>query len=61
MARRPRIAPRSLSSGEQRVLASFLAGRLPAGRLDAELAQARDAPPRARTTATVALAELRAA
>jgi hypothetical protein len=30
-----------LSPGEQRVLACFLAGRLPAGQIDAELAQAR--------------------
>jgi hypothetical protein len=61
MARRPRITPRSLTSPEQRVLASFLAGRLPAGRLDAELAQAREAPSRERTTPTVAVAELRVA
>ena len=58
MARRRRIAPRSLTSGEQRVLASFLAGRLTAGRLNAELAQAREAPPR---TPVVAAAKLRAA
>jgi hypothetical protein len=58
MARRPRIAPRSLTSGEQRVLASFIAGRLPAGRLDAELAQAREAPSRA---PVIAAAKLRAA
>jgi hypothetical protein len=32
-----------LSPGEQRVLACFLAGRLPAGQVDAELAQARAA------------------
>jgi hypothetical protein len=44
MARRTRIAPRSLTSGEQRVIASFLAGRLSAGRLHAELAKAREAP-----------------
>ena len=30
-----------LSVAEQRVLTSFLAGRLPAGRVDAELARAR--------------------
>jgi hypothetical protein len=35
--------PRQLTSGEQRALASFLAGRLPAGQLDAELARARGA------------------
>jgi hypothetical protein len=39
----PRIVPKSLSSGERRVLAAFLAGRLPAGRLEAELARARSA------------------
>jgi hypothetical protein len=61
MARRPRIAPRSLTSGEQRVLASFIAGRLPAGRLDAELAQAREVPPRTPAVPTVAAANLRAA
>ncbi len=32
-----------LSPAEQRVLACFLAGRLPAGQLDAELAEARAA------------------
>jgi hypothetical protein len=61
MARLPRITPRSLTSGEQRVLASFLAGRLPAGRLDAELAQAREAPPATLTAAVPRAAELRAA
>jgi hypothetical protein len=60
MARRRRITPRSLTSGEQRVLASFLAGRLPAGRLDAELAQAREAPPRT-PGASVMAPELHAA
>jgi hypothetical protein len=30
-----------LSAGEQRVLTSFLAGRLPAGQVHAELARAR--------------------
>ena len=30
-----------LSASEQRVLTSFLAGRLPAGQVDAELARAR--------------------
>jgi hypothetical protein len=37
-----------LSAGEQRVLACFLSGRLPAGQVHAELAQARaavEAPP----------------
>jgi hypothetical protein len=60
MARRPRIAPRSLTSGEQRVLASFLAGRLSAGRLQTELAKAREAPARSPAAAVVG-AELRAA
>jgi hypothetical protein len=60
MARRHRIAPRSLTTGERRVLASFLAGRLPAGRLDAELALAREAP--SRTAAVPAMAaEMRVA
>jgi hypothetical protein len=58
MGRRHRIAPRSLTSGEQRVLASFLAGRLPAGRLHDELAQAREAPAAA---GVVGAAKLRAA
>lgn len=31
-----------LSQGEQRALASFLAGRLPAGQLHAELCRARE-------------------
>jgi hypothetical protein len=34
---------RRLSQGEQRALASFLAGRLPAGQLDQELCRAREA------------------
>jgi hypothetical protein len=41
MARRPKVVPRTLTSAEQRVLASFIAGRLSAGRLDAALEQAR--------------------
>jgi hypothetical protein len=61
MIRRPKIAPRSLTTGEQRVLASFLAGRLPAGRLDVELAQAREVLPRSPAAAVVAPAELRVA
>ena len=40
-----------LSAAEQRVLTSFLAGRLPAGQVDAELA-------RARAQVTVAATEL---
>jgi hypothetical protein len=59
MARRRRIELRSLTTGEQRVLASFIAGRLPAGRLDAELAQAREAP--SRPSPPPAAASLRAA
>jgi hypothetical protein len=34
-----------LSLAEQRVLSSFLAGRLPAGQVHAELERARVAPP----------------
>jgi hypothetical protein len=34
---------RRLSQGEQRALASFLAGRLPAGQLEGELCRAREA------------------
>jgi hypothetical protein len=33
---------RNLSMGEQRALSSFLAGRLPAGQLHAELCRARE-------------------
>jgi hypothetical protein len=36
-------APGRLSQGEQRALASFLAGRMPAGQLHAELCRAREA------------------
>ena len=43
------------------MLASFIAGRLPAGRLDTELAQARAAPPQTYTSPAVGAAELRAA
>ena len=35
-------APVRLSQGEQRALAAFLAGRLPAGQLHAELARNRE-------------------
>jgi hypothetical protein len=42
MARAQASASR-LSEGEQRVLSSFLAGRLPAGRLNDELCRAREA------------------
>jgi hypothetical protein len=41
MARSADSAPRQLTTGEQRALASFLAGRLPAGQLETELARAR--------------------
>jgi hypothetical protein len=43
-------SPGRLSQGERRALASFLAGRLPAGQLHAELCRARQAvlaPPEA--------------
>jgi hypothetical protein len=36
-------SPGRLSQGEQRALASFYAGRLPAGQLHAELCRAREA------------------
>jgi hypothetical protein len=36
-------SPGRLSHGEQRALASFLAGRMPAGQLHAELCRAREA------------------
>jgi hypothetical protein len=55
------VVPRSLSSGEQRVLAAFLAGRLPAGRLEAELARARCAPRGPAQTGAVGTPRLRAA
>ena len=38
---RPKITVHRLSAGEQRVLASFIAGRLPAGQVCAELERAR--------------------
>jgi hypothetical protein len=47
MAHRPRILPSTLTTGERRVLAAFLAGRLSAGRLQAELAEARRPRPQA--------------
>jgi hypothetical protein len=40
----PKIAVHRLNAGEQRVLASFLSGRLPAGQVCAELERARRAP-----------------
>jgi hypothetical protein len=36
-------SPGRLSQGERRALAAFLAGRLPAGQLHAELCRAREA------------------
>lgn len=39
--RKPEISVHRLTAGEQRVLASFLAGRLPAGQVCAELERAR--------------------
>jgi hypothetical protein len=36
-------SPGGLTQGEQRALASFLAGRLPAGQLHTELCRAREA------------------
>jgi hypothetical protein len=36
-------SPGRLSQGEQRALASFLAGRMPAGQLHVELCRAREA------------------
>ncbi len=46
MGRTPRtkISVHRLSAGEQRVLASFLAGRLPAGQVCTELERARVTP-----------------
>jgi hypothetical protein len=43
MDREHDLASRQLTVPEQRALASFLAGRLPAGQLEAELARARGA------------------
>ena len=40
----PKIAVHRLNAGEQRVLASFISGRLPAGQVCAELERARVAP-----------------
>jgi hypothetical protein len=42
MAKRQRPAS-NLSEGEQRALAAFLSGRLPAGQLNGELCRAREA------------------
>jgi hypothetical protein len=39
-----RVAVHRLSLGEQRVLSSFLSGRLPAGQVHDELQRARTAP-----------------
>ena len=40
--RKPSTAASHLTQGEQRALASFLAGRLPAGQLHGELCRARE-------------------
>jgi hypothetical protein len=46
MGRNPApIVIHRLSAAEQRVLSSFIAGRLPAGQVHAELERARMAPP----------------
>jgi hypothetical protein len=59
MAHRPRILPSTLTARERRVLSAFLAGRLSAGRLHAELAEARR--PRPQAPAEHASAGVRAA
>jgi hypothetical protein len=41
---KPKISVHRLTAGEQRVLSSFLAGRLPAGQVCTELERARVAP-----------------
>jgi hypothetical protein len=46
-----------LSAAEQRVLTSFLSGRLPAGQVHAELARARDAASAASAPATPPVAQ----
>jgi hypothetical protein len=50
-----------LSQGEQRALASFLAGRMPAGQLHAELCRAREAALGAEVEQQPAAAEVDAA
>jgi hypothetical protein len=50
MSKRP-ASPGRLSQGEQRALASFLAGRMPAGQLHGELCRAREAALAAETAA----------
>jgi hypothetical protein len=40
---KPSFPTAKLTQGEQRALASFLAGRLPAGQLHSELCRAREA------------------
>ena len=44
---KPKISVHRLTAGEQRVLTSFLAGRLPAGQVCTELERARVAPAQA--------------
>ncbi|MGH2801020.1 MAG: hypothetical protein ACRDM0_25780 [Thermoleophilaceae bacterium] len=51
-------SPARLTQGEQRALASFLAGRLPAGQLHAELSRAREAALAAAVSQTSAEASL---
>jgi hypothetical protein len=50
MERKPTCVVHRLSQAEQRVLQCFLAGRLPAGQVDAELARARASVGEPRTT-----------
>lgn len=45
-----------LSAAEQRVLSSFIAGRMPAGQVHAELERARTAPPPAPAAAAPTVA-----
>jgi hypothetical protein len=47
----PSVVVHRLSPAEQRVLSSFLSGRLPAGQVHAELERARTAPPSATAAA----------
>jgi hypothetical protein len=64
MERAGDVIARQLTAHEQRALSSFLAGRLPAGQLEAELARARaiTAPvPAAITVPAAPLSALRAA
>jgi hypothetical protein len=60
MSKRP-ASPGRLSQGEQRALAAFLAGRMPAGQLHAELCRAREAAQAAQAEQQPAAAEADAA